>query len=158
MSKTSDCCKPPTRRPLFWVALAVALVVTAVVTLTGRPAKTPARRCPWSIPSSPELGAAYPIDVIASGVVHEHELVAAPATLSLLDGRSLEVWAYNGQVPGPTFRARVGDTLRVRFKNELPQPTTVHWHGVRVPNSMDGVPVRSSRRSSPAERSPTSSS
>ena len=43
-------------------------------------------------------------------------------------------------MPGPELRIRLGDTLRVRFTNRLPQPTTIHWHGVRVPNAMDGVP------------------
>jgi FtsP/CotA-like multicopper oxidase with cupredoxin domain len=43
-------------------------------------------------------------------------------------------------VPGPTFRIRLGETVRVAFTNHLPQPTTIHWHGVRVPNAMDGVP------------------
>lgn len=75
-----------------------------------------------------------------TGKVHELELVASPTTVPMLDGRALNVWAYNGQVPGPMIRVRVGDTLRVNFKNELPQPTTVHWHGIRLPNGMDGVP------------------
>lgn len=75
-----------------------------------------------------------------TGRVHDFELVAKPTTLTLLDGRALDVWAYNDQVPGPTLRVRVGDTIRARLKNELPQPTTIHWHGVRLPNAMDGVP------------------
>jgi FtsP/CotA-like multicopper oxidase with cupredoxin domain len=74
------------------------------------------------------------------GKVHDVELVAAPARLAMIDGQDLDVWAYDGRVPGPTYRIRLGDTLRVRFTNRLPQPTTVHWHGVRVPNAMDGVP------------------
>jgi FtsP/CotA-like multicopper oxidase with cupredoxin domain len=87
-----------------------------------------------------ELGRALPKRAHASGHVVEFDLVAAPAELSLVDGRRLRVWAYNGQVPGPTFKVRLGDTVRVRFTNRLPQETTVHWHGVRVPNGMDGVP------------------
>jgi FtsP/CotA-like multicopper oxidase with cupredoxin domain len=75
-----------------------------------------------------------------TGEVHEVDLVAAPASVTLVDGSPIEVWAYNGQVPGPTLRIRLGDTLRVRFENRLPQATTIHWHGVRVPNDMDGVP------------------
>jgi FtsP/CotA-like multicopper oxidase with cupredoxin domain len=51
-----------------------------------------------------------------------------------------EVWSYNGTVPGPELRARQGERLRVLVRNALPQATTVHWHGVRVPNAMDGVP------------------
>jgi len=51
-----------------------------------------------------------------------------------------EVWTYQGSVPGPTMRYKQGDTLRVGFENHLPEETTIHWHGVRVPNAMDGVP------------------
>lgn len=75
-----------------------------------------------------------------TGVTREYELVAAPARLQLLDGRTLDVWTYNGQVPGPTLRANVGDRLRVRLVNRLPQATSIHWHGLRLDNKMDGVP------------------
>jgi FtsP/CotA-like multicopper oxidase with cupredoxin domain len=51
-----------------------------------------------------------------------------------------EVWSYNGTVPGPLLRARQGERLRVLFANALPQASTVHWHGIRLPNAMDGVP------------------
>jgi FtsP/CotA-like multicopper oxidase with cupredoxin domain len=51
-----------------------------------------------------------------------------------------EVWCYNGAVPAPELRLRQGDTARIVVANRLPQPTTVHWHGLRVPNRMDGVP------------------
>ena len=53
---------------------------------------------------------------------------------------STEVWAYNGRVPGPQLRYRQGDRLRVEVENGLNADTTVHWHGIRVPNAMDGVP------------------
>jgi FtsP/CotA-like multicopper oxidase with cupredoxin domain len=87
-----------------------------------------------------EFRSAYPTGVRATGSLREYDLTAAPTTLALVDGRSLAVWAYDGQVPGPILRAKVGERLRVRFTNGLPQDTTVHWHGVRVPNAMDGVP------------------
>ena len=87
-----------------------------------------------------EFAAAYPADVNEAGTVREYELDAAPTRLPMFDGRPLDVWAYNGQVPGPILRAKVGERLRVRFTNHLPSETTVHWHGVRVPNAMDGVP------------------
>jgi FtsP/CotA-like multicopper oxidase with cupredoxin domain len=48
-------------------------------------------------------------------------------------------WAYNQQVPGPTLRLVVGQTLEVRFSNDLPDPTTIHWHGLHVPFEMDGA-------------------
>lgn len=87
-----------------------------------------------------ELADAYPAHATPNGTVKHFEIVAAETELPLLDGGKLRVWAYNGQVPGPTLRIRLGDTLRVVFTNRLPQPTTIHWHGVRVPNGMDGVP------------------
>ena len=87
-----------------------------------------------------EFRDAYPTDARATGGVRAYDLTAAPATLPLVDGRALAVWAYNGQVPGPILRVTVGERLRVRFTNQLPQETTVHWHGVRLPNAMDGVP------------------
>jgi FtsP/CotA-like multicopper oxidase with cupredoxin domain len=88
-----------------------------------------------------EFGSAYPVDVRERrGAVREVELTAAPATVPMFDGRPFAVWAYNGQVPGPILHATVGERLRVRFTNRLEVPTTVHWHGVRVPNPMDGTP------------------
>jgi FtsP/CotA-like multicopper oxidase with cupredoxin domain len=50
------------------------------------------------------------------------------------------VWSYNGAVPGPEIRLRQGERLRVAIENQLSEETTVHWHGLRVPNAMDGVP------------------
>lgn len=51
-----------------------------------------------------------------------------------------EIWGYDGGVPGPEIRARQGETVRRTLLNSLPQPTAIHWHGMRVPNNMDGVP------------------
>ncbi|MEW6449112.1 MAG: multicopper oxidase family protein [Pseudomonadota bacterium] len=78
----------------------------------------------------------------ATSEVREHTLVAAPGSASLVgvSEPQTQVWAYAGAVPGPEIRVRQGDRLRVRVENRLPQETTVHWHGVRVPNAMDGVP------------------
>jgi FtsP/CotA-like multicopper oxidase with cupredoxin domain len=91
-------------------------------------------------PELDEFAGAYPAEASPSGVVRSFTVRAAPARLPLLDGKLLDVWAYEGQVPGPTLRLRLGETLRVRFENQLPQASTIHWHGVRVPNAMDGVP------------------
>ncbi len=87
-----------------------------------------------------EFRGAYAEQAQPTGVIREFALDAAPATVPLFDGRLMQVWAYNGQVPGPTMRVRLGDTVRVTFTNHLPQPTTIHWHGLRIPNAMDGVP------------------
>lgn len=87
-----------------------------------------------------EFAASYSKDAPPSSVVRTFDIVAAETEATLVDGTRMRVWAYNGTVPGPTLRVRLGETLRVRFTNHLPQPTTIHWHGVRVPNAMDGVP------------------
>ena len=87
-----------------------------------------------------EFRGSYPLEARPGGKVVDVEIVAAPVELEMLDGRRLAVWAYNGTVPGPEIRIRLGDTVRARFTNRLPQPTTIHWHGVRLPNAMDGVP------------------
>ena len=58
----------------------------------------------------------------------------------ILDGVMITAYTYNGTLPGPMIRVTQGDKIRVVVKNELDVPTTVHWHGVTVPNNMDGVP------------------
>ena len=62
------------------------------------------------------------------------------ASLEITPGVRTDAWTYNGGLPGPLIRARRGDRVIVHFSNQLPQPTTVHWHGVQVPIEMDGVP------------------
>lgn len=84
------------------------------------------------------LGAAR--EVRPTGQLREFSLVARRAVWELAPGRTVEAITYNGTVPGPTLRVTEGDTVRVTVKNELDEETTVHWHGLHVPNSMDGVP------------------
>lgn len=74
-----------------------------------------------------------------TGRIVERQLRAQPATVDL-GGRTVSTWAFDGTVPGPQIRVSAGDELRVRLTNALPDPTTVHWHGVAVRNDMDGVP------------------
>lgn len=69
----------------------------------------------------------------------EVELEAKVAEVEYKAGIATAVWTYNGSVPGPLIRAKLGDTLLVRFTNSLPEETTIHWHGVRVPAEMDGA-------------------
>lgn len=70
----------------------------------------------------------------------EVTLTAKLAEAEIAPGKRVKAWTYDGGLPGPLIKARVGDRLIVHFKNELKEPTTVHWHGVRVPIEMDGVP------------------
>jgi len=86
-----------------------------------------------------EFGDAYAAEITPSGQIKEFTLTAKESQIELLDGYKTTVWSYNGSVPGPELRVQKGDTVRVRFQNNLPQETTIHWHGVRVPNAMDGV-------------------
>src|SRR5262245_54688412 len=64
-------------------------------------------------------------------------LEAAPAEVELTPGVKTRIWAYNGTVPGPLIRAKVGDRVTVAFTNKLPEETTIHWHGIRLPAAMD---------------------
>jgi multicopper oxidase len=70
----------------------------------------------------------------------EVRLTAAITDVDLGTGTSFKAWTYNGQVPGPEIRVKEGQRIRVLVKNRLPEGTTVHWHGLPVPNRMDGVP------------------
>ena len=67
------------------------------------------------------------------------ELEAAELAWEIEPGRRVRGWGYNGQVPGPAIEAMVGDVLVVRLTNRLPEPTTIHWHGLRLPAAMDGT-------------------
>ena len=68
-------------------------------------------------------------------------LRAAPAQVHLVGSAHPQtaVWSYDGTVPGPQLRFRQGERLRIEVENQLPEATTVHWHGIRLPNAMDGV-------------------
>jgi FtsP/CotA-like multicopper oxidase with cupredoxin domain len=74
-----------------------------------------------------------------SGRTVRASLAAEPVEVDL-GGRTVQTWAYNGRVPGPVVRCSAGDQLEVEVVNRLPEPTTVHWHGLRIRNDMDGVP------------------
>ncbi len=68
-------------------------------------------------------------------------LKASPAKAQLLaqGEKATDVWAYGRTVPGPLLRVRQGERLKVRFINALPMASTIHWHGIRIDNAMDGV-------------------
>ena len=73
-----------------------------------------------------------------TGVLQVVDLQAAEHHWEISPGVVVHGYAFNGQAPGPVIEASVGDTLLVRFTNLLPEPTTIHWHGLRVPAAMDG--------------------
>ena len=72
--------------------------------------------------------------------VYVFDLVAKPVRWNILPDVKITAWSYNGIVPGPELRVPFGAKVRVHIKNQLPEATTVHWHGIAVPNAMDGIP------------------
>ncbi|MGE2691021.1 multicopper oxidase family protein [Mycolicibacterium pulveris] len=68
-----------------------------------------------------------------------------------LGGVSVRTWAYGDRLPGPEIRLRKGERLRAQLTNKLPAPTTIHWHGLAIPNDMDGVPVLTQPAVAPGE-------
>lgn len=87
-----------------------------------------------------EAGGGQPLAFRTEDGVKVFELTAKPALWEILPGVTVNAWTYNGTVPGPMIRVTEGDQVRVIVENELPEPTTIHWHGIEVPNAMDGVP------------------
>lgn len=76
-------------------------------------------------------------------------LTAEPVKRQFSPGLTVNCWGYNGQTPGPTIEAVEGDRVRILVTNKLPEPTSVHWHGILLPNGMDGVSGLNQRPISP---------
>jgi FtsP/CotA-like multicopper oxidase with cupredoxin domain/plastocyanin len=76
--------------------------------------------------------------ILADGTKEFH-LTAAVTKWEVAPGKVVDAWTYNGMVPAPMIRVDVGDRVRVVLDNQLPMGTDIHWHGVKVPNDMDGV-------------------
>ncbi|ELC9522869.1 multicopper oxidase family protein [Vibrio alginolyticus] len=72
-----------------------------------------------------------------------YDITAEPSTAELVPGFNTDVLAFNGSIPAPTIRCRQGEKVIIRFTNKLSEPTTIHWHGLRIPIEMDGVPFLS---------------
>ena len=100
-----------------------------------------------------------PPDAVANGRgVKEFRLVAEPVKTEFLPGRHVDAWGFNGHMPGPTIEITEGERVRFVVHNKLPEPFSMHWHGLEVPIEMDGVPGHlARRRSRRAARSSTSS-
>ena len=74
------------------------------------------------------------------GGVKVYEVTASQMQWETAPGQKVEAWAYNEQVPGPQIRVREGDRVRVILHNKLSESTVIHFHGLELPNAMDGVP------------------
>ncbi len=86
--------------------------------------------------------AALPLTAKAARAAPRHDLLLAAARQQIAptDYPDTEIWAINGTLPGPELRGTQHSALRLTVRNTLPQPTTLHWHGLRIDNAMDGVP------------------
>lgn len=85
------------------------------------------------------------------GGVRVGHLIAEPVEHTFAPGLTAQCWGYNGSTPGPTIEAIEGDRVRIYVTNRLPEPTTVHWHGLILPNGMDGVAGLNQRSIEPGE-------
>ncbi|MDP2013270.1 MAG: multicopper oxidase family protein [Actinomycetota bacterium] len=85
------------------------------------------------------LSSLSPTPVVSTGRLRKLVLEARPTQVDL-GGRVVSTWAYGDSIPGDPLRATAGDRVQVAFKNNLPVPTSVHWHGLAIGNAMDGVP------------------
>lgn len=91
-------------------------------------------------PAQQVWGAAPAEDKDPAEDVVEVDLEAVEKKVTISEGRTLDMYTYNGEFPGPLIEADVGDKVVVNFTNKLPEPTTIHWHGLRIPDEMDGTP------------------
>ncbi|HRH74492.1 MAG TPA: copper oxidase, partial [Zoogloea sp.] len=97
------------------------------VTGAGRPYNPVVTLNGWTLPWRMNKG------------VKEFHLVAEPVVREIAPGMNAHLWGYNGQSPGPTIEVVEGDRVRIFVTNRLPEHTTIHWHGQRLPSGMDGV-------------------
>ena len=139
-----------TRRNFFMNAGAVALSAAAVsrVGAASLPEAVSMAGADTKAPPPPPNGRPYNPVVTLNGWslpwrmnnnVKEFHLVAEPVVRELAPGMMANLWGYNGQSPGPTIEVVEGDRVRIFVTNKLPEHTSVHWHGQRLPNGMDGV-------------------
>ena len=139
-----------TRRNFFMNAGAVALSAAAVsrVGAASLPEAVSMAGADTQAPPPPPNGRPYNPVVTLNGWslpwrmnnnVKEFHLVAEPVVRELAPGMQANLWGYNGQSPGPTIEVVEGDRVRIFVTNKLPEHTSVHWHGQRLPNGMDGV-------------------
>jgi multicopper oxidase len=131
-----------------WQALVVALTVLAVgvaVIVITRSQPVQAINA-----GDPAVQAAEDQRRAAGAEVREVRLTAAPATVRIGD-RDVATWAFNDQVPGPELRLPAGAVLRATVENRLPDPLTIHWHGIDLRADMDGVPELTQQPIAPGE-------
>ena len=130
------------------ITAAVATSAVSRVSLAGIPEAVSQGSADTQPPLQPQNGRPYNPVVTLNGWtlpwrmnngVKEFHLVAEPVVRELAPGYKAHLWGYNGQSPGPTIEVVEGDRVRIFVTNKLPEHTSIHWHGQRLPNGMDGV-------------------
>ena len=116
--------------------------------LTTAPSTQPAAPGGYQPVTTPN-GSTLPFEM--DGDVKVFRLTAEPVKREFAPGMIVNCWGYNGQTPGPTIEAVEGDRVRLFVTNNLPEPTSVHWHGLLLPNGMDGVAGLTQPRIKPGE-------
>jgi FtsP/CotA-like multicopper oxidase with cupredoxin domain len=101
--------------------------------------------------ADPDARGNQPLDYTLVDGVKEFSLEVGVIQWSILPDVQVGAYAYNGQVPGPLIRVNAGDQVRFHVTNNLPEPTSVHWHGLEIPNAMDGVPDVTQQPIAPGE-------
>ena len=140
------------RRAWLQSGLAAGALVVAKRQVFGQPAPTsitpPSTPVPTVAIPKPPAGEHYTPVIVPDGHTLPFEkrggvkifhLIAGPIEHRFAPGLDVGAWGYNGSSPGPVIEAVTGDRVRIYVTNNLPEPTTVHWHGMVVPNGMDGV-------------------
>ena len=94
-----------------------------------------------SLTATAQFGPPVAVDNNPDPTIVEVDLVAAETTWQFLPGIDTQVYTYNGTIPGPTIETNVGDTMIVHFTNNLPEPTTIHWHGIESFADQDGAHI-----------------
>jgi FtsP/CotA-like multicopper oxidase with cupredoxin domain len=87
-----------------------------------------------------DLALTIPEDLNPDPNILEVNLEAVVKEMEIVPGKLTPVWTYNGSLPGPLLKLKLGDRLIVHFTNKVPEDTSIHWHGMRLPNDMDGAP------------------
>lgn len=92
-------------------------------------------------------------ETVSTAKIEENKftLVAQERKHELIEGKYITAWTFNGSVPGPEIRVPVGEDVQITLKNELREPVTIHWHGIPVPNNMDGIPGETMNAVQPGE-------
>ncbi|MBV9168723.1 MAG: multicopper oxidase family protein [Chloroflexi bacterium] len=130
--------RPPRRRIrcLWRIALGTTPAALLIAAMTASALAAELTPMPEAYNAAPS-GNMSVADLRAPSGSQRVDQFTLTAQVTQVNGQTM--WTYNGRVPGPELRVREGDRVRVTLVNELPESTTLHWHGVRIPNAEDGV-------------------